>query len=138
MDNQQSDNPITATEKRKHPRIDASNDVDYILLNEQRERADEGKGRTINLSQSGALLETQKPLNGPFIILMTMDLDGNQVQVKGRVANTRQSEKPGLYLTGIRFTGSKKEHLNAIVAFVRTYNRRKYAKQGEKIHQPPK
>ncbi|MFP4452883.1 MAG: PilZ domain-containing protein [Desulfobacterales bacterium] len=134
MGDQQS--ASTFAEKRKHRRIDTSNDVDYILLNEQREKADEGKGRTINLSQSGALLETQKPLNGPFIILMTMDLDGNQVQVKGRVANTRQSERPGLYLTGIRFTGSKKEHINAIVAFVRTYNRRKYSEQNKETNQP--
>lgn len=127
MDNQQS-NSNSFAEKRRHPRISTLNEVDYILLDEKREKADEGKGRAINLSQSGALLETQKPLNGRFIILITMDLDGNRVQVKGRVANTRQSDKPGYYLTGIRFTGSKKEHINAIIAFVKTYNRRKYEK----------
>ncbi|MFP4194898.1 MAG: PilZ domain-containing protein [Desulfosalsimonas sp.] len=125
MDNQQG-NSNSFTERRRHPRISTLNDVDYILLDEKREKADEGRGRAVNLSQSGTLLETQKPLNGRFIILMTMDLDGNRVQVKGKVANTRQSDNPGLYLTGIRFTGSKKEHVNAIIAFVKTYNHRKH------------
>lgn len=125
MDNQQSNSNFFA-EKRRHARIATLNEVDYILLDEKREKAGEGRGRALNLSQSGTLLETQKPLNGRFIILMTMDLDGNQVQVKGKVANTRPSDKSGFYLTGIRFTGSKKEHVNAIIAFVKTYNRRKY------------
>ncbi|MFW6080971.1 MAG: PilZ domain-containing protein [Desulfosalsimonas sp.] len=118
-----SDNII---EKRKHPRIETENEVDYILLDKSRERVGYGKARTLNLSQSGVLLETDNPLEGSFVILMTLDLDENQVQVKGRIANTRKSDKPGCYLTGIRFTGSKKEHINAIVAFVKNYHRRRH------------
>lgn len=113
-------------EKRKHPRIDTENEVDYILLDKNRERVGYGKARTLNLSQSGVLLETDNPLEGSFVILMTLDLDENQVQVKGRIANTRKSNKPGCYLTGIRFTGSKKEHINAIVTFVKNYHHRRH------------
>ena len=117
------------SEKRKHHRIATSNDINYILLNNNGEKIEKGQGRTRDLSQSGALLETQKSLNGPFVILMTLDLDGNEVQVKGRVAHARESEKPGFYLTGIRFEGSRKEQINAIVAFVKNYYRKKYEKQ---------
>lgn len=127
MDSKQD--PTNFNEKRKHPRIDASNEVEYILLDNNREKIGQGKGRTLNLSKKGALLETEKPLNGLFIILMSIDLDGNQVQVRGRLAHSRESEEPGRYLTGIKFTGSKNEHINAIVAFVKTYYRKKHSEQ---------
>ncbi len=122
-------NSSTPDERRKHPRIDTANDVEYILLDQNRERVDKGEGRTLNLSQSGTMLETKKPLNGSFIILITIDLEGKQVQVKGKVAYTRESERPGFHVTGVRFTGSRKEHVNAIVAFVKAYYRRKYSGQ---------
>lgn len=119
-------------EKRKHPRIETVNDIHYILLNNDGEKIEKGQGRTRDLSQSGVLLETQKPLDGPFIILMTLDLEGNEVQVKGRVAHARESERPGYYITGIRFEGSRKEHINAIVAFVKNYYRKKHEEQNQK------
>ena len=125
--------PSSFTEKRKHPRIETANDIYYILLDNKGEKIEEGRGKTRDLSQSGVLLETQKPLNGPSIILMTLDLEGNEVQVKGRVAHTRESESPaGYYLTGIRFEGSRKEHINAIVAFVKNYYRKKHEEQNQK------
>lgn len=114
-------------EKRKHPRIETFNEVDYILLDENKTKVGEGKGRTVNLSQNGALLETGSPLNGTFIVLITLDLEGNKVHVKGRVAHSRESENPGCYLSGVRFAGSRQENIEAIVTFVKTYYRRKYA-----------
>ncbi len=116
-------------EKRKHPRINTLNTIGYILFNEERKKIDQGKGRTLNLSQSGALLETQKPLYGSFIILMTIDLDGKKIKVKGRVVNTRKSDNMNLYLTGIEFIGSKDEQLQAIIAFIKAYHHRKHAGQ---------
>ena len=114
------------TEKRKHPRVETSNEVDYILLNKDGKKVQEGKGQTLNLSQSGLLLKTEEPLHGSYIILMTIDLDGKQVKVKGKVAHSREYEKPGIYFTGIRFMGSKQAHLNAVIAFVKTCQWRKY------------
>ena len=108
-----------STEKSKHSRINTSNIVEYALFDEKRKKIDQGKGRTVNLSQSGALLETKKPLEGSFILLMTLDLEGKKVQVKGRVANTRKSDRPGFFLTGVEGIGSKDEEINAIVALLR-------------------
>ncbi len=125
MNDRQDSN--THAEKRKHPRVETFNEVDYILLDENKRKVGEGKGRTVNLSQSGALLETDSPLNGTFIVLITLDLAGNKVHVKGRVAHSRESENPGCYLSGVRFAGSRQENIQAIVAFVKTYYRKKYA-----------
>lgn len=120
MDSQQ--NAKTISERRKYPRIQTENDVGYILLNINEDVIDQGKGKTLNLSQSGTLLKTEKPLNGPFVILITFDLNGKKVKVKGGVANTRKSDEPGCYLTGIEFKGSKEEQIDAIVAFVKAYH----------------
>lgn len=125
MENQQYPSPFD--EKRKHRRISTSNEVDYILLDERGKKVRRGKGRTLNLSQSGALLETKEPLNGSFIILVTFDIEGNHVQIKGNVAHTRKSDKPEFFLTGLRFVGSTRDQVKAIVAFVKAYYRSKHA-----------
>ena len=114
-------------EKRRHPRIKTQNLIGYVLFDDNQHKIDKGKGRALNLSQSGALLETQKQLKGSFILLITIDLDGKKVQVKGRVANVRESDRKGFYLTGVEFIGSKDEQLNAIISFVKAYHRQKHS-----------
>jgi c-di-GMP-binding flagellar brake protein YcgR len=116
-------------EKRRHPRIQTSNVLEYVLLDENLQPLDQGIGRTLDLSRSGALLETQKPLQGAYIILITVDLEGKKQQVRGRVANTRKPDRSGFYLTGVEFIGEEDEQRNAIVNFVKAYHRRKYARR---------
>ncbi len=132
MANQQ--NERTVTERRKYPRIKTENDISYILFNANQDVIDQGKGKALNLSQKGALLETEKPLNGPFVILITLDLDGKKVKVKGRVANNRETDKPVCYLTGIEFEGSREEQIEAIVAFVKVYHRRKRPDRNKSLY----
>ena len=116
-------------EKRRHPRIPTENLVGYVLFDDNRKKIDHGKGRTINLSQSGALLETTKPLQGSFILLITIDLDGTKVKVKGRVVSSRKADLPDCYYIGIEFIGPRNEQHEAIVAFVKAYQRRKHSAQ---------
>ncbi len=120
---------LPRSEKRRFPRITASTVVGYALFDAYRERIDRGKGRTLNLSQKGTLLETQNPLHGEFIILLAHDLEGEKIKVKGRVANTRRSDITGLYLTGVEFIGSHDAQRKAIVAMVKVYNHQKYYQQ---------
>lgn len=132
MDNQQ--NARTFTERRKCPRIEIENDVSYILFNADQKIIDQGKGKTLDLSQSGTLLETEKPLNGSFVILITLDLEGKRAKVEGQVASTRESDKPGCYRTGIEFVGSRDEQIHAVVAFVKVYNRCKQRERNKKVY----
>jgi hypothetical protein len=115
------------TEKRRYPRINTSNMINYILFDDNLEKIDQGKGKTLNLSQKGALLETKKPLLGSHAILIAFDLDDNEIEIKSRVVNTLESDKAGIYLSGVEFVGSVNEQLNAIKAFVKSYINRKYA-----------
>ena len=122
MNDQQS--AKTAAERRQHPRIEAQNDVNYILFNAGREITDQGRGKILNLSQGGTLLETENPLDGAFVILAVLDPAGNKVKVPGRLANARQSDKTGGYQTGIEFKGSREQKIRAVVAFVKSSSRR--------------
>lgn len=124
-------------EKRMCPRVETVNEVRYILLDKHMEKVGHGNGRTLNLSQRGALLETRNPMFGYFIILVGKDLKGKQLQVKGRLVNTRQSDTTGFYLTGIRFAGSREEHINAIVAFIKIYHNRKQLNQNNRPYSTP-
>jgi c-di-GMP-binding flagellar brake protein YcgR len=113
-------------ERRKYPRITTENAVSYILFDENNEVIDRGNGKTLNLSQSGVLLKTEKPINGSYILLITINLRGKKVKVRGRVVNTRQSERLRMFLSGIEFIGNDQEQREAIVAFVKAYNRQKH------------
>lgn len=113
-------------DQRRCPRIESENSIGYVLFNEMRIKVDQGSGRTINLSQTGILLETRKILNGSYIILVTIDLEGKKVKVKGKVVTSRYDESSGCYLTGIEFVGPKDEQLEAIVTFVKAYQHRKH------------
>jgi c-di-GMP-binding flagellar brake protein YcgR len=113
-------------EKRKYPRIETKNTVRYFLYDDNGKKVDNGKGHTQNLSQSGVLLETDKPLEGVYVVLMTIDLEGKNIRVKGRVAHTRSNDVSGHYLTGIKFLGTEDQQREAIIAFVKVYHHRKH------------
>lgn len=117
-------------ERRKYPRISFENRVAYTLYNNARKKVDHGFGRTHNLSQSGVLLETEKKLEGAFIILMTIDLEGKKIQIKGKVVTSRCFDDSGCFLTGVEFLGTKEEQIEAIKAFVKTHLHRKHADSG--------
>jgi len=122
----ESKNMETITEKRRNPRIDTANIVNYVLYNAKKNKIDNGKGRTINLSQTGTLLQTKKNIKGAFIVLMAIDLDGNKIKVNGKVIISRICKKTENCLTGIEFIGPKNQQLEAIIAFVKVYQRKKY------------
>lgn len=113
-------------EQRRHPRIETVNSVGYVLFDDNGKRIASGKGHTYNLSQSGTLLKTKDPIKGVFVILVTIDLEGELIKVKGRVRHTRRDDSSRCFMTGIEFVGPEEEQLKAIVSFVKAYYYRKH------------
>ena len=58
----------TIIEKRRYPRIDTKNTVDYFVYNEKKIKISHGKGHTVNLSQTGTLLQTKKKINSKALL----------------------------------------------------------------------
>jgi len=113
--------PRNYDEKRRAPRIKTFNVVGYALYDARGKRIGKGKGHTVNLSQTGTLLETEDKIRGSFIVLMTIDLEGKKVKVQGRVVRSEPVVTGGGFLTGIEFMGPREEQVQAIVAFVKAY-----------------
>lgn len=115
---------MTSSDKRRHPRVETFNPISYVCLDDDGTPVDEGMGATRNISQSGALLETSRPIKAKYIMLITIDLDNNIMETKAEVVHTRQDDS-GQYLTGIQFTGSAEDIKKMIKNFIIDYHRRK-------------
>lgn len=109
-------------EKRRYPRINTSSFIEYTLFDEKENRLEHGEGRKLNLSQGGALLESQKPLLGSYVVLVIPVLKKNNLQIKGRIVYTRKPDNSSFYLTGIEFIEAGDEQINDLIAFVKAYN----------------
>jgi hypothetical protein len=88
-------------EKRKHQRIHSLN-LSYVCLDENRKAVKQGMGRTLNLSESGILLETRFPIAAEHTVALSIGLQDELVDVTGRPVYVRSREQ-GLYEIGIEF-----------------------------------
>ncbi len=89
-------------EKRKHSRIGSMNLLNYIYLDEGEEETVQGMGRTLNVSESGMLLETHTSIRSGNVISLTVGLEEEMVDIKGRIIYSKQNQN-GMYESGIEF-----------------------------------
>ncbi len=92
---------MTSENKRKHERIKSLN-LSYICLDEDENIIKQGMGRTLNISESGILLETHFPIEPNHLIQLTISLEENLLDLKGKPVHVRSSDK-GKYEIGIQF-----------------------------------
>ena len=111
---------MTIVEKRKHSRSDSLNLINYIHYDENGEEGTQGMGRTLNVSQSGILLETKNPVDIEHIISMTIGLYDNVVDIRGRVLYTKENAE-GKFESGIEFFEMNQEALNALVQYIAAF-----------------
>ncbi|MFO7687478.1 MAG: PilZ domain-containing protein [Deltaproteobacteria bacterium] len=111
-------------EKRKNPRVTTHNVVSYICLDADGHQIAEGIGTTVDISQGGTLLETSRPIDAEYVLLMSIDLNNNMIETKGKVAHSR-SVGPAKYLTGIQFLGEREEVTQVVKNFIIDYHSRK-------------
>ena len=115
---------MTSSEKRKYPRVEVYNAISYLCLDESGAPVDEGMGTTRNISQAGALIETSRPIEAKYIMLITIDLQNNIMEAKAEVIHSRKQES-GKYLTGIHFTGPEDVVKKLIKNFIIDHHSRK-------------
>lgn len=107
------------TEKRKTDRINTLN-LFYIILNEADTAIHQGMGRTLNLSETGILLETHFPIESGHTVMISIGLAEDLVDVKGRVVHHRQLEEDR-FVTGIFFIETKETAVDVIRNFIKAY-----------------
>ncbi|MFH1983664.1 MAG: PilZ domain-containing protein [Pseudomonadota bacterium] len=92
---------MTEENKRRHARIRSLN-LSHVFATEDGNAAVQGMGRTLNLSESGMLLETtfDVPMGDPLVI--TLGLEDELLELKGYAVYSKPMGA-GKYETGIEF-----------------------------------
>ena len=89
-------------ERRRAPRVAASNFVGYVCLDEEGREISEGYGYLKNQSRTGIQMETFRSVESPVILLRMAGLNDRVLETKaGRVYEYKAGEKR--YVCGIRF-----------------------------------
>jgi c-di-GMP-binding flagellar brake protein YcgR len=92
---------MTSENKRKHERIQSLN-LSYICIDEDENIVKQGMGRTLNLSETGILLETHFPIELNHVVQVTISLEEDLLDIKGKPVHVRPRDQ-GKYEIGIQF-----------------------------------
>jgi hypothetical protein len=106
-------------ERREYFRIHSLN-LSYICLDEKSTIVKQGMGRTLNLSPKGVLLETSFNIDKRFIIVLSIGLEEDIVEIKGRVIYSNQSSDT-LFETGITFFDMDTETETMLTNFIQLH-----------------
>jgi hypothetical protein len=93
---------VTVSERRKHPRFKTNDPISYVCIDNNGNRIKEGKGKAVNVSNGGILIETRDVFNWQDILLLGVELKNKSVSVKGRVVYSNTDDS-GMVQTGIEF-----------------------------------
>ena len=88
---------MASENKRKYQRIRSLN-LSYICLDENNNIVKQGMGRTLNISESGILLETHFPIESEYSVLLTIALKEDLLEFireRKQAGDTIVSPRPG-------------------------------------------
>ena len=115
---------MTNQEKRKHSRIDSLNLLNYFYSDDSGDGSAQGMGRTLNVSESGILLEVHTPINIDDVISLTIGLEEDMVGIKGRVVYTKENADK-MYESGIEFFDVDDKAKETLKKYIAAFNARK-------------
>ena len=79
------------------------------------------RGKSLNVSHSGILLETENPIEEEYVLLMVVDLDNNLTELEARLIYCRKTQS-GMYQAGINFIGTDDEKTMFAVNLIKLYH----------------
>ena len=106
-------------DKRSAIRISSLN-LSNICITENNEIVKQAIGRTLNVSESGILLETHFPLEAKRIVSLSLALEDDLINMKGEVVYCRTGEAEK-YETGIKFLELDDETKQTLRIFVKEF-----------------
>lgn len=107
---------MTSENKRKHERVQSLN-LSYICLDEDKNIVKQGMGRTLNISESGILLETHFPIEPKHTVQLTISLEEDLLDILGKPVHVR-SIVGGKYQIGIRYIDLDEITTNILKKFI--------------------
>jgi c-di-GMP-binding flagellar brake protein YcgR len=108
---------MATEEKRKFYRVDTLNLLNYTVYDSTEQVIMQGMGRTLNVSETGILLETHVALKTGHSVRLTIGLAEDLIEIEGSVVYSKPGRE-NRYESGIQFTridDSGKENLTAFI-----------------------
>lgn len=82
----------------------------------------EGRGKSINISQGGILIETNDPFEWQDIIRLFIDIEDESVNIKGKVVYCNAANF-GKFRTGIQFLETNEKIVSFVIKLLETYSK---------------
>ena len=111
---------MTTIEKRKYPRVHTNTPLSYVLKNDDDNRVKEGRGRAINISQGGILIETNTAFKWQDILQLSINVGGEFVTISGKVVYCNAVDS-GIFHTGIEFFKINEKILSFVIGLLKSY-----------------
>lgn len=111
------------SEKRKHMRVNALN-LSHVAVDDKETIVKQAIGRTLNVSESGILLETHFPIESDQNVELTLGFEENLVNLKGKVIHLLNGET-GKFEMGIQFTDMEEQAAEVIKDFIERFRKLK-------------
>ena len=109
-------------EKRKHSRVDSIYLLSYVYMDEKKDNTvTQGMGRTINVSESGIMLETHVPFDEGYTVDVVVGLKEDMVTIRGKVIFTRPTDT-GRFQSGIQFLTIEEASLETLRRYIDVFN----------------
>ena len=115
------------TEKRKHSRVNALN-LSHVAINDDADETRQAIGRTLNVSESGILLETHFPIQSDQTVSLTIGMEEELIDIRGKVIHLLNGET-GRFEMGVQFTDVDEEGVSLIREFVTKFRKLTRAKK---------
>lgn len=113
---------MNGSDKRKHVRVQSTNLLNFVCLGEDGEPCHQGMGRTLNVSESGILLETYKPIDSRALISITIGIEEELVDIEGEVVFLKESAKD-TYEAGIQFSHINDKERKILLKFIEAFRK---------------
>jgi len=93
---------MTESDKRINNRVSSINLISFVCMDENDKIVENGMGRTLNVSESGIMLETHNNIDQNLNILLSIGLEENLIDIKGKIVHSKLIDKDK-YNIGIQF-----------------------------------
>jgi c-di-GMP-binding flagellar brake protein YcgR len=113
---------LTYKERRKHPRVDINNLIYYRCMDDNGNLKKEGRGKSVNISQGGILIETQSPLEWQDVLRLSIDIEDELVSIKGKVVYSNKANF-GRFRTGIQFIETNEKIISFVEGLLEKYSK---------------
>ena len=97
-------------EKRKYPRVNIYYPISYACLDKNHGVLEQNMAVALNISQNGILIETSSIVLSKWIELISVDLNENIIELKGKIAFCKKVQS-GKYRTDINFQASREQNV---------------------------